>query len=102
MQFEQGFLRLSLGETMSTHDWRDGIGHFCIADYLAELDDVHLCKALYISPGFTVVICLKPFGRAGYNRFQVRGSAACDLRRLRRTRTRRVEPFGRLMRLGIV
>ena len=47
---------------MSAHDWRDGIGHFCVADYLAELDDMHLCKALYISPGFTVVICLEHLG----------------------------------------
>jgi hypothetical protein len=44
MQFEQGFLRLSLGETMSAHDWRDGIGDFCVANYLSELNPVHLVK----------------------------------------------------------
>ena len=44
MQFEQGFLGLSLGQTMSAHDWRDGIGHFCVAHYLAELNQVHLVK----------------------------------------------------------
>jgi hypothetical protein len=49
MQFEQGFLRLSLGETMSAHDWRDGIGHFCVADYLAELNQVHLLGTLHQS-----------------------------------------------------
>jgi len=42
MQFEQGLLRLSLCQTMSAHDWRDGIGDFCVANYLAELNKVHL------------------------------------------------------------
>src|SRR5260370_346851 len=27
---------------MSAHDWRDGIGDFCVADYLAEPNEVHL------------------------------------------------------------
>jgi len=31
---KSGFLRLCLGETMSAHDWRDGIGDFCVANYL--------------------------------------------------------------------
>jgi len=42
MQFEQGFLGLLLGEAMPAHDWRDGIGDFCVTDYLAEFDEVHL------------------------------------------------------------
>ena len=37
-QFEQEFLGLFLGETVSAYDWRDHIGDFCVADYLAELD----------------------------------------------------------------
>jgi len=44
MQFEQGFFSLSLCQTMSAHDWGDGIGDFCVANYLAELNPVHLVK----------------------------------------------------------
>ena len=44
MQFEQNFLGFSLGETMSAHDWSDGISDFCVADYLAELNEVHLVR----------------------------------------------------------
>jgi hypothetical protein len=29
---------------MSVHDRRDGIGDFCVADYLAEFDEVHLVR----------------------------------------------------------
>ena len=42
MQFEQGFRSLILGEAMSADDCRDGIGDLCVADYLAEFDEVHL------------------------------------------------------------
>jgi hypothetical protein len=38
MQFEQGFLRLSLGQTIPSHNWTDGIGDFGVANYLAELN----------------------------------------------------------------
>jgi len=41
MQFEQGILCLFFGEMMSAHDRRDDVGDFCVADYLAELDQVH-------------------------------------------------------------
>ena len=44
MQFKQGCFRLSLGKTMSAHDWRDRIGDLCVADYLAELNKVHLVR----------------------------------------------------------
>jgi hypothetical protein len=40
-QFEQEFLGLFRAETVSAYDWRDHIGDFCVADYLAELDKVH-------------------------------------------------------------
>ena len=42
MQFEQGFRSLILGEAMSADDCRDGIGDLCVADYLAQFDEVHL------------------------------------------------------------
>ena len=48
MQFEQGFLGLSLGEMMSAHDWRDGVGDFCVAEYLAELNEVR--RVLHYTP----------------------------------------------------
>ena len=47
-QVEQGLLGLFLGEAMSVHDRRDGIGDFCVADYLAEFDEVHLVR--YYTP----------------------------------------------------
>ena len=43
-QFEQEFFGLLLGETMSAYDWRDRIGDFCVADYLAEFDTVHVMR----------------------------------------------------------
>jgi hypothetical protein len=43
-QFEQEFLGLFLGETVSAYDRRDRIGNFCVADYLAELNTVHLVR----------------------------------------------------------
>ena len=43
-QFQQEFLGLFLGETVSAYDWRDRIGDFCVADYLAELDKVHVMR----------------------------------------------------------
>ncbi|HEY6230357.1 MAG TPA: hypothetical protein VIW64_03750 [Pyrinomonadaceae bacterium] len=36
MQFEQEFRGPFLGETMSAHNWRDHVGNFCVAEYLAE------------------------------------------------------------------
>ena len=50
-QFEQAFLGLFLGQAISAHDCRDGIGDFCVADYLAECDEVDLI--LYTSSRFT-------------------------------------------------
>jgi len=41
-QFEQEFLGLFRAETVFAHDWRDRIGDFCVSDYLAELDTVHV------------------------------------------------------------
>ena len=43
-QFEQEFLGLFLGETMSAYDWRDRVGDFCVADYLAEHYTVHVVR----------------------------------------------------------
>ena len=43
-QFEQEFLGLFRAETVSAYDWRDRIGGFCVADYLAELDIVHVMR----------------------------------------------------------
>src|SRR6266516_5513047 len=40
-QFDQEFFGLFLCETVSAYDWRDRIGDFCVANYLAELDKVH-------------------------------------------------------------
>ena len=41
-QFDQEFFGLFFGETVSAYNWRDRIGDFCVADYLAELDTVHV------------------------------------------------------------
>jgi hypothetical protein len=41
-QFDQEFFGLLLGETVSAYDWRDRICDFCVADYLAERDTVHV------------------------------------------------------------
>jgi hypothetical protein len=41
-QFEQEFLGLFRAETVSAYDWRDRMGDFCVADYLAKLDTVHV------------------------------------------------------------
>jgi hypothetical protein len=43
-QFEQEFLDLFRAETVSAYDGRDRIGDFCVADYLAELDTVHVMR----------------------------------------------------------
>ena len=43
-QFEQEFLGLFRAETVSAYDRRDRIGDFCVADYLAELDTVHVMR----------------------------------------------------------
>ena len=43
-QFEQEFFGLFLGETVSAYDWRDHVGDFCVADYLEELDTVHVMR----------------------------------------------------------
>jgi hypothetical protein len=47
MQFEQDFLRLSLSEPMSAHDWGDGIGHFCVMKYLVEFNPMHPGNTLH-------------------------------------------------------
>jgi hypothetical protein len=43
-QFDQEFFGLFLGETVSAYNWRDRIGDFCVADYLEELDTVHVMR----------------------------------------------------------
>src|SRR5512132_1035672 len=43
-QFEQEFLGLFRGEMVSAYDWRDRIGDFCVADYLAEHYMVHVVR----------------------------------------------------------
>ena len=43
-QFEQEFLGLFRAETVSAFDWRDRIGDFCVAEYLTELDTVHVVR----------------------------------------------------------
>ena len=43
-QFEQEFLGLFGAETVSSYDWRDRVGDFCVADYLAELNTVHVMR----------------------------------------------------------
>ncbi len=43
-QFDQEFLGLFRAETVSAYDWRDRIGDFCVADYLAELDTMHVMR----------------------------------------------------------
>jgi hypothetical protein len=43
-QFEQEFFGLFRAETVSAYDWRDRISDFCVADYLAELDKVHVMR----------------------------------------------------------
>ena len=44
MQFEQEFFGLFLGETVSAYNWRDRVGDFCVADYLAEHYTVHVMR----------------------------------------------------------
>jgi hypothetical protein len=44
MQFEQGLLRFFHSEMMSLHDWPNGVSHFGIANYLAEVNSVHLVQ----------------------------------------------------------
>jgi len=46
-QFKQEFLGLFRAETVSAYDWRDRIGDFCIAEYLVELDTVHVVRLFY-------------------------------------------------------
>jgi hypothetical protein len=46
-QFEQEFFGLFRAETVSAYDWRDRIGDFCVADYLVELDTVHVVRLFY-------------------------------------------------------
>jgi len=41
-QFEQEFLNLFRAETVSAHNWRDGIGDLCVADYFAEFNMMHV------------------------------------------------------------
>ena len=43
-QFEQEFLGLFRAKTVSAYDWRDRIGDFCVADYLAEDYTVHVVR----------------------------------------------------------
>ena len=43
-QFEQEFLGLFRAEAVSAYNWRDRIGDFCVADYLEELDTVHVMR----------------------------------------------------------
>ena len=43
-QFEQEFFGLFGAETVSAYDWTDRIGDFCVAEYVAELDMVHVVK----------------------------------------------------------
>jgi hypothetical protein len=43
-QFEQEFLGLFRVETVSAYDWRDRIGDFCVADYVEELDTMHVMR----------------------------------------------------------
>jgi hypothetical protein len=49
-QFEQEFFGLFVSETVSAHDWRDGIGDFCVAYYLTELDTMHVIHYMIRSP----------------------------------------------------
>ena len=44
MQLKQGFLRFFLTEMMPVNDRGDGMGHFGVAEYLAEFSLVHLVK----------------------------------------------------------
>jgi hypothetical protein len=43
-QFEQEFLGLFRAEMVFAYDWRDRIGDFCVADYLAEHSTVHVVR----------------------------------------------------------
>jgi hypothetical protein len=43
-QFDQEFFDLFRGETVSAYNWRDRIGDLCVADYLAQLDTVHVMR----------------------------------------------------------
>src|SRR4029450_12945770 len=58
-QFEQEFFGLFLGETVSTYNWRDRIGDFCVADYLEELDTMHVMR---YSTGFGLPLRRKGSG----------------------------------------
>lgn len=44
MQFEQEFFDPFLGETVSAYNRRDRVGDFCVADYLAKIDTVHVMR----------------------------------------------------------
>ena len=48
-QFEQEFFGLFRAEKVSAYDWRDRVGDFCVADYLAERDTVHVMNILHDS-----------------------------------------------------
>jgi len=43
-QFDQKIFGLFRAETVSAYDWRDRIGDLCVAEYLAQLDTVHLVR----------------------------------------------------------
>lgn len=46
-QFDQEFFGLFLGETVSSYNWGNRIGDLCVADYLAELDMMHVMRLFY-------------------------------------------------------
>jgi hypothetical protein len=96
MQFEQGFLRLSLGKMMSAHDWRDGIGDFCVADYLAELNQVHLVRQYTPNPGCSVVICLEHLRAPGLIDSGFKAQKTADQHTAETTLARRTHPDARL------
>jgi hypothetical protein len=56
---------------VSAHDWRDRIGDFCVADYLEELDTMHVMR---YSTGFGL-----PLRRKGS------GASICCFEKRRRT-----------------
>src|ERR1043166_10139984 len=86
MQFEQEFLGLSLGQTMSAHHWRDGIGDFCVADYLAELNQVHLLGHYTPNRGCSVVICLEHLRAPGLMDSGFKAQKPAETTLARRTR----------------
>ena len=45
--FEQEFFGLFRAEMVSAYDWRNRIGDFRVADYLVELDTVHVVRLFY-------------------------------------------------------